>query len=865
MKNHDNKLYIYPKIFPSLTPEESIKFKNIFNNEILNLIPSKNKFRNKIKINDNKSLNNSSQYINIKSNLINELLEIQKFKNKKKNIKLLILKFFYQTDLFKKIKEKETKAYQNLLEIYDNYPNKNKLDKDDIIITKINEKLNKLIDHIILEKREKGDFLIKLNNKINYVFFLVVGRLSLMKPLEIKNYKMTYDDYIKYLLELNFKKEFSLFEEVLKLNSSILYFQSKKHFQKFIKLYFLNKIQNELKDKLTFPNIEDYLIKYYLNFEDIEFDKEKLKETYINSFKSSNNEWEIYLKIIFQINNEDSIFFSSYSFILDNKDIEIDFTIIKYDIFSYLNPGNYFGDEEKENLNKICVRVEEESIVAFILKEKFNEIIYGNSLKKERLQKLLFLWENFIFKNISPINFENNYISYFNQCEFNRNEYLFKQDSEIINLYLIKEGQVTIYFYGNLIDIANKIKYFIDLIIEKNPINLSNNQINELKYLYLYDPEIKKIKHKDLKFKQEINKKKIFDIYIMNSLEFFPLDNYFLSKYYFTSCKVTTEKAIFYQININNFENIINNNLNTKKDYINLVYSQIISLIKRFDNLKKSILSLSSYKSKYENHEMRMYLNNISNEKKCLSPTNFIYQNRDMIKKLNKFNLPKEKKNIKLTKHIRKNLSQQNILNNSIRNQQISLLDNTCFSKNSIYNNSLNENSKHIKSFSNTKLNVIKKTDSFKEGVKTFIKIKNNYININSIQNKFSKQKKFIFQNEGNKEVIGVNLFSLNQENMTPKNLNNNGFIGYKSPKLKIKFNFSKNMNNNNIIKNIYETFNENLEKNSPNRILANSIREYYKNFNNYSNIINRENNKFMKSNSLKKMKSNYFLLKMNN
>jgi hypothetical protein len=100
---------------------------------------------------------------------------------------------------------------------------------------------------------------------------------------------------------------------------------------------------------------------------------------------------------------------------------------------------------------------------------------------------------------------------------------------------------------------------------------------------------------------------------------------------------------------------------------------------------------------------------------------------------------------------------------------------------------------------------------------------------------------------------------------MTPKNLNNNGFIGYKSPKLKIKFNFSKNMNNNNIIKNIYETFNENLEKNSPNRILANSIREYYKNFNNYSNIINRENNKFMKSNSLKKMKSNYFLLKMNN
>ena len=39
MTNQNNKVYIYPKIFPSLTPEESIKFANIFNNEIFNIIP----------------------------------------------------------------------------------------------------------------------------------------------------------------------------------------------------------------------------------------------------------------------------------------------------------------------------------------------------------------------------------------------------------------------------------------------------------------------------------------------------------------------------------------------------------------------------------------------------------------------------------------------------------------------------------------------------------------------------------------------------------------------------------------------------------------------------------------------------------
>lgn len=71
-------------------------------------------------------------------------------------------------------------------------------------------------------------------------------------------------------------------------------------------------------------------------------------------------------------------------------------------------------------------------------------------------------------------------------------------------------------------------------------------------------------------------------------IRIFPLDNYFLSKNYYTSCKVITEKAIFYKININNFENIINNDSDVKNEYMNLVYSQIISSIKRLDNLKKS-------------------------------------------------------------------------------------------------------------------------------------------------------------------------------------------------------------------------------------------------------------------------------------
>ena len=61
----------------------------------------------------------------------------------------------------------------------------------------------------------------------------------------------------------------------------------------------------------------------------------------------------------------------------------------------------------------------------------------------------------------------------------------------------------------------------------------------------------------------------------------------------------------------------------------------------------------------------------------------------------------------------------------------------------------------------------------------------------------------------------------------------------------------------NNILKNISETLEENLDKKSPNKILVNSIKKYYQNFHNYSNILNLENNKFYRSSSLKNLKSN--------
>ena len=829
MNRNDGNIYIYPK---------SKRFLYIFqNNNAINAYFQKKKDLN---IKENK---NDFDNENEKLDVIDLIIELQNGKKKRKNIfKKIIFEFISKSDIYEKIKEKINENYEKLIKNSNNNNNKNNNNnnnKREYIQLKMQEKINLLSENLKFEKRKKGEFLIKLNDKMNYIYFVVIGRLSLLKLYEFQDIEMTYEEYIKYLLDLKSKKEIYLLEKVLKINNSNLSIESLLHFKQFIKVYFLIKINKELKNNIiTFPQIEDYINKYQLKFEDLDLNKKEMEEKYIKSIKLSNNQWNDYIKKCFQINNDNINFFNPFKFIFHSKNNKLNYNIFRYDFFSYLKSGNYFGDESEENLKNTCVRIEENSIIAFITRENYNKIIFEN-VKNEKYKEIMFLLEYFIFKKISPIIFEKYYFSFFEKCEFKKNTFLYNQNSEILNLYIINEGQVIIYFYGNLIDIYNEMKFCIDFLIKNNHIKLPNEELNELKELYLNDPELKKIKTKDLIYKEEIYKKQIFEIYILEGYNFFSLEEFFLSKNHLTSCKINSENALLYKINTDNFKHILNEEKNIKCDYYNLVYSQIISFIKRLDSLKKNIFNIANYKSKISNQDIKNSL--IYKKKKSISPLfkNLIY--KDEINKnlsLNYYNFQK-RKTYKLLKNRSNNIIDLN-QNNSLINKEILSLN----------NNNLIEN-KNLKVFSNLKLNI-----SLQNELKTKIKIKNCYINLDSIQNEFLKQKKLISQKEENKNIIGVNLLSLNEENVIPKLNNNYGFIGFKTPKNYIRKN-SSNYFMNNILKNISETLEENLDKKSPNKILVNSIKKYYQNFHNYSNILNLENNKFYRSSSLKNLKSN--------
>ena len=103
-----NKIYIFPKIFPSLNPEESVKYLYIFKNDSL----TKELSILNNSSNDKEIINNDNQFDSIEN-----IIELQKGRNRRTpKLKNIIFEFISKTDVYDKIKEFELNSYEKLLE-----------------------------------------------------------------------------------------------------------------------------------------------------------------------------------------------------------------------------------------------------------------------------------------------------------------------------------------------------------------------------------------------------------------------------------------------------------------------------------------------------------------------------------------------------------------------------------------------------------------------------------------------------------------------------------------------------------------------------------------------------------------------------
>ena len=78
-------------------------------------------------------------------------------------------------------------------------------------------------------------------------YFLLSGRVSILKPAFYKNIKISYENYFKYIISLINNKEIELARQIIELNKDFIQAYSIKGILEIIKVYCLAKIRNNIK------------------------------------------------------------------------------------------------------------------------------------------------------------------------------------------------------------------------------------------------------------------------------------------------------------------------------------------------------------------------------------------------------------------------------------------------------------------------------------------------------------------------------------------------------------------------------------------------------------------------------------------
>ena len=408
--------------------------------------------------------------------LINKGLELQKRNLKRTHdVKKALEIFFENSELIQKVSKN-----------YGINSNINPL-KDKNVNEKIRDRIRKFIsnlaDNVLIEQYEKDKFIIRKNDIGKDCYFLLSGRVSILKPVEYKYLKITYEEYLKYLLNLRNNNEKKLFEAVTNINWNFMKIYNEETLMDIIKYYiqkrisFYSNISYDLEDKniiedLSLENIEAFITEYSLTFEDFGLSREKIVSD-IKEIESKENEnankiqymINNYFKDIFKITKKMNMLYNSYDFIFQKMETEKYklVTLYKYETFLILSPGALFGEMSLDSDNKIrnaSVRTESNCIVVSLSIEKYANYLSDEN-RKILTRHINFLCNNFFFNNISQKIFTKYYFPIFKLKNIIKDNIIYGQESPCNSLYFLMDGSIKYEITASIIEIHNLIKFLI--------------------------------------------------------------------------------------------------------------------------------------------------------------------------------------------------------------------------------------------------------------------------------------------------------------------------------------------------------------------------------------------------------------------
>lgn len=487
------------------------------------------------------------------------------------------------------------------------------LDKniDEKIKIRMKKIISNLAENVLIERYEKNQFIIRKNEIGKDCYFLISGRLSILKPVEYKYIKISYEDYLKYLLNLRYNKEDLILKTVTNMNWAFMKIYNEENLLEITKYYIQKRISVysnisydisniNIKEDLTLDNIESFLFDFTLKFDDFGLSKEKiisdLKKCKLNE---KSNDYQLfsnnYFKDIFKIDKKTQMEFKIYDYLFESnpKEKEKLVTLYKYETFLYLYPGAFFGEMSLDSENKrrnASIRTEKDSIVISLSVEKYSNYLMDEN-KKIFVRQINFLCHNFFFNNISLKIFSKYYFPMFKLINKAKDNIIYEQGDTFESLYFIREGSIKYELNSSICELHNLIFFLINKL--KNSIfnNLNNSLIGELKAKYLKNHNLIKSKSSSIILTEKINNTHKFELNLSESHEVIGLPEFFLELPYLCNCSVVSQNTRLFELNRYNLNNIISNEKTIKEGLHKLVLDKIIIFIRRLFNIENNFIT----------------------------------------------------------------------------------------------------------------------------------------------------------------------------------------------------------------------------------------------------------------------------------
>ena len=439
------------------------------------------------------------------------------------------------------------------------------------------ESIDKFLTFFSLEMRyklfEKNEIVFKVGDLSVFLFLIIDGKVEILKPIsEIK--LMSGYEYFSYLLELKNNSE----EYMLNLNideNLEVYNVNKDDITQFSSIYLLNLLEKftiyhniNFEEELEFINIDPWEL-------GLEQEKIKIPEYIFLRLK----------QIKEKLPNISPDTIKKYKYVVDHNEKK-QVKIYKYISFMKLENNIFFGESamgENEKRNA-TVKVVEDSNLGYLSVSLYKSNFFAE--KKLVIEnKINFLHSRFFFKNIALKRFAKKYFNLFICDTYINGNIIFNESDPINYVYFIEEGLIELSSSKTILEIEIFLKGL------ENRITL-NDETTHLNY--------KNISSNTDDLQEYLNKTQKNKILIVGKYEIIGLESFYYNIPYFTTARVTSNRAKVFKIDLKQLWQILNIEVDCIPELKNLVLNKTKILKKRFFGINDTRLTLIDEKINFD-------------------------------------------------------------------------------------------------------------------------------------------------------------------------------------------------------------------------------------------------------------------------